>query len=89
MTCNCNYTDEIVTLKQKVSKLEEIVQKLQKTQFKALPLSFVAKDLNITRQTLTYHIKANYIPEVDFYIKNNKIFLNMGILPSIKEYYNA
>lgn len=87
MTCeNCN---EITLLKQKLFELEKKVNSLKTKSLNTIPLSFVAKELNISRQTLAYHLKTNYEPEVDFYIKDNKIVLNMGILPSIEEYYNA
>lgn len=86
---NCNCIDEVILLKQKILKLERMVNELHSKKLKTIPLSFVAKQLKVSRQTLTYHIKANYEPEVDFYIKDNKIVLNMDILPSIKEYYNA
>lgn len=80
---------EFIELKNKVLELENIVNSLTKKTIRNLPISAVADELKISRQTLTYHLKANYEPEVDFYIKNNKIFMNVDILPSIRGHYNA
>lgn len=80
---------EILLLKRKILKLEEIVNNLAIVQKLKIPLSSLAKELDISRQTLNYHVKSNYKPQEDFYIEDNKILLNVNILNSIKEYYNA
>ena len=87
MMCDC--ADEILNLKEKVLNLEKTLQQLQVSNFKDIPLAFVAQELNISRQALTFYVKSNFEPEVDFYLKNNRILLTMNILPSIKRHYNA
>ncbi|WP_164966700.1 hypothetical protein [Aliarcobacter trophiarum] len=42
------------------------------TNFTTIPLIFVAKELNVSRQILIYYVKSNFKLEVDFYIKDNK-----------------
>jgi len=83
------YEHEIIALKQKLLKLEKAVNNLQTTKFQNIPLSFVAKELKVSRQTITYHVKANYTPEVDYFMHNNRILISTNILSSIKEHYNV
>lgn len=80
---------EVLLLKRKILDLEEVVNNLAMVQKLKIPLSSLAKELGISRQTLSYHVKSNYKPQEDFYIENNKILLNVNILNSIKEHYNA
>lgn len=81
--------NEIAFLKNKIIMLEKIVNNLGIVQQIKVPLVSLAKELDISRQTLTYHVKSNYKPQEDFYIENNKILLSVSILNSIKEYYDA
>lgn len=81
--------NEVLQLKSKILKLEEIVNNLAILQKVKIPLVSLAKELGISRQTLTYHVKAKYRPQEEFYIEDNKILLSVSILNSIKEYYNA
>lgn len=80
---------EVLLLKRKILDLEEVVNNLAMVQKLKIPLSSLAKELGVSRQTLSYHVKNNYKPQEDFYIENNKILLNVNILNSIKEHYNA
>ncbi|WP_151946629.1 helix-turn-helix domain-containing protein [Aliarcobacter butzleri] len=80
---------EVLLLKRKILDLEEVVNNLAMVQKLKIPLSSLAKELGVSRQTLSYHVKSNYKPQEDFYIENNKILLNVNILNSIKEHYNA
>ena len=88
-TLNTEIAEEILTLKNKIIELENRVSQLDIVSSLKIPLAQFANDLSISRQTLTYHVKQNYKPQVDFYFENNRILLNVGILNSIKEYYNA
>lgn len=86
---NQDLEEEVLLLKTKLLKLEDTVNKLSFIKEIKIPLVAFAKELGITRQALTYHVKNNYKPQEDFYLENNKILLSVGILNSIKEYYNA
>jgi predicted DNA-binding protein YlxM (UPF0122 family) len=67
-------------LKNKIEFLELIMPK-------SFSLTDIAKDLNISRQTLTHYVKANFEPEVEFYKKNNRIHIDVSILYPIRRHY--
>jgi len=72
--------DMYLELKNKIEFLELIVPK-------SFSLTDIADELNISRQTLTYYVKSNFEPEVEFYKKNNRIHLDVSILYSIRKHY--
>jgi len=79
--------EEIQELKQMMIELTNKVNMLLSSVPKYVSLSDVANELDISRQTLTYFVKSNYKPEVDFYKKNNKIYLDVSILCSLRGHY--
>ncbi len=72
----------VIDLTAKVTSLDAII-----TCIKDMPLSSVAKNLQIKKQTLTYHIKNNYLENKDFYKQDGKIYISVGILQHIKAHY--
>lgn len=82
--------DKILELKQQYLELKDTVENLSSiiSFIKDIPLTTVAKNLDISRQTLLYHIENNYKPQVDFYKQNGKIYISVGILQSIKAHYD-
>lgn len=72
--------DMYLGLKNKIEFLESIMPK-------SFSLTDIANDLDISRQTLTYYVKSNFEPEVEFYKKNNRIHLDVSILYSIRKHY--
>lgn len=81
--------NEIFELKQQVLELNSKVENLTMLFdfIKDIPLTTVAKNLNISRQTLKYHVENNYKPKVDFYKQNGRIYISVGILQLIKGHY--
>ena len=72
--------DMYLELKNKIEFLELIIPK-------SFSLTDIAKELSISRQTLTYYVKANFEPEVEFYKKNNRIHIDVSILYRIRRHY--
>lgn len=79
--------EDIQDLKQMIMELTNKVNMLLLTVPKYISLSDVANELGISRQTLTYFVKSNFKPEVDFYKKNNRIYLDVSILCSLRGHY--
>ena len=81
--------DQIAELKKMVLDLTAKVKSHEAilTSIKHIPLSTIAKNLDIKKQTLTYHIKNNYLENRDFYKQNGKIYISVGILQNIKAHY--
>lgn len=86
---NSEIEDEIISLKNKILELEKKVEIFEFIKKIKIPLFAIAKELGISKQALTYHVKKHYKPQEEFYIEDNKILLDMSILKSIKEYYDA
>ena len=72
----------VLDLTAKVKSLDAVLECI-----KDMPLSSVAKNLKIKKQTLTYHIKNNYLENKDFYKQNGRIYISVGILQNIKAHY--
>lgn len=81
--------NDIATLKKMVLDLNAKVDSMDAilTCIKDMPLSSVAKNLQIKKQTLTYHIKNNYLENKDFYKQDGRIYISVGILQHIKAHY--
>jgi len=79
----------IIDLKKEILSLKKTVAEIRDTLFviKDIPLSTVAKNLEIKKQTLTYHIKQHYKDGRDFYKQNGIIYISVGILQNIKAHY--
>lgn len=75
---NCK---EFFEIKQAIKKLEKLVYIPE-----YISLSDIADDLNISRQTLTYHIKTSY-DETKYKLKKGRIYINVSVLPQIKAKY--
>ncbi len=50
-------------------------------------LSDIANELNLSNQTIRYHLTTNYEPEIDFLKKNGKILINSKVVLKIRDYY--
>ena len=81
--------NNIVDLKKEILALKKTVAQINDTLscIKDLPLSAVSKNLDIKKQTLTYHIKQHYKDGTDFYKQNGIIYISVGILQNIKAHY--
>jgi DNA-binding XRE family transcriptional regulator len=81
--------EELAQLKKTVLDLSVRVDILSDTLgfIQDIPLTTIAKNLSISRQTLIYHIENNYQTKKDFYKQDGKIYLSVGILPNIKAHY--
>jgi DNA-binding XRE family transcriptional regulator len=81
--------NELAELKKRVLDLSAKVDVLNDTLgfIKDIPLTSLAKNLSISRQTLKYHIENNYLQDRDFYKQNDKIYISVGILQNIKAHY--
>ncbi|MCK5111081.1 MAG: hypothetical protein KAQ94_06125 [Arcobacteraceae bacterium] len=79
--------DELAELKRMYLELKAKVEALELTTYKEILLTDLARELDIHRQTLTYYVKSNFEPEVDFYKKNNKIYLDVSILCRLRKHY--
>ena len=80
---------DFIKLKQTVLSLETKVNFLSSIMedIKAIPLSSFAKTIDQSRQTIKYHLDANYLEGKDFYKQDGKIYISVGILPNIKAHY--
>jgi hypothetical protein len=79
---------EIFELKQLVLDLNSRVKTLEKSIPNKISLADYAKFLNISRQSLRAFLNSNFRAEEDFYKINNKIYLDISILPIIKAHYD-
>jgi hypothetical protein len=79
---------EVIELKLLVLDLKNRVQTLESIMPKNISLVDFAHDLNISRQTLRAFLISNFRSEEDFYKQNNKIYLDVSILPIIKAHYD-
>ncbi len=79
--------NELAELKQIVLDLKVEMDKLKITMPTSILLVDFAQTLSISRQTLRYYVTSNFEPQVDFYKKNNRIYLDVSILLSLKEHY--
>jgi len=75
----------LLELKSKVDTFELIMPK-------ELSLTDIVRDFKkfkptLSRQTLLAYLKSNFEPEVDFYKENNKIYVNVSILCSLRRHY--
>ncbi len=79
--------EDFVITKEMYLELKNKIEFLEKIMPKSFSLTDIAKDLNISRQTLTHYVKTNFEPEVEFYKKNNRIHLDVSILYPIRRHY--
>ncbi len=78
---------DMVEIKQNILNLNNRLQTIEKMILKKVSMPDLARELDISRQTLSHHIKANFKPQVDYYKENNKIYVDVSILPSIRMHY--
>lgn len=79
--------NELAELKLIVLDLKAEVNLLKITMPLSILLVDFARTLDISRQTLKYHLDNNYKSTVDFYKQNGKIYISVGILQHIKAHY--
>lgn len=78
---------ELADIKQKLFEMEAKVKLLNILLPKEISLSELSDIINVSRQTLRYHLTNNYNPKEHFYIKNNKIYISVSVLPAIRNHY--
>lgn len=83
----CDCQKELFELKQILLEVLDNTRDIKPALKSKVLMTEFAKEIDISKQTLYAHLRANYQPEVDFYKENNKILLNVNILQSIRGYY--
>lgn len=68
-------------------ELNNNIKKLIPQQLKYISLSALSNEIGKSNQTIKYHLINNYEPDKDFKKTNGKIYIDIRIIPLIKEYY--
>jgi predicted DNA-binding protein YlxM (UPF0122 family) len=82
-------TEDFIKLKQEVLIMRSILEEHSTilSFIKELPLSEVAKTLSVSRQALHKYVQNNFEPDLEYYKKNGKIYLDVCVLPQIRSHY--
>lgn len=79
--------DKMQELSQSVENINKRLSLIEEVFSIGVPLTHLAKVLNISNQTLHYHLKSHYKISRDFCKNNGKIYVDLSVVTQVKEYY--